>query len=301
MRALLASELRQRIRGRRWWVVLLLWFLVLAGLVALVRSASLAAFAFQAYRPPVGSAMFGFLALFALALASLVVPSLTAMSINGERDRGTLAVLQATLYRPRQIVAAKFLSAWITAGVFLAATLPLAAWALAEGGVGLVKAGVVYLVLAVLSGVLAAIGLAASALVLRPAMSAVSAYAVVFFMTALLPVIFGLSLAIGARGGAPEVGPRWVVLAGDPFVILADAAPSSPEEEVFDPLGGIREAVRYLRSSGEPFLGAPPRRPSPVWPTGLAIDLALGGGALWVAAARLRVPARRLSPGQRVA
>jgi hypothetical protein len=38
-----------------------------------------------------------------------------------------------------------------------------------------------------------------------------------------------------------------------------------------------------------------------VWPTGLAIDLILAAGALWLTARRLRTPSDRLAKGQRIA
>jgi hypothetical protein len=39
----------------------------------------------------------------------------------------------------------------------------------------------------------------------------------------------------------------------------------------------------------------------PVWPLGLAIDVALAIGAMWVATIRLRTPTARLARGQRIA
>jgi ABC-2 type transport system permease protein len=73
--------------------------------------------------------------LFMLALAMLIVPALTAQSINGDRERGVLATLQTTLLTPAEIAIGKLVAAWATTLVFLAVSLPLIVWCLVEGGV----------------------------------------------------------------------------------------------------------------------------------------------------------------------
>jgi hypothetical protein len=122
----------------------------------------------------------------------------------------------------------------------------------------------------------------------------------------------------------------WWLLAPNPFVVLADAAPQIPDEPAdrqgppedrvgvrardLDPLGQIGRQVRDLRrppsdpeNVGGALLspGVRPERereePDPVWPTGLAVNVALGGLALWLTSRRLRTPTRNLPRGQRVA
>jgi len=288
----MVSELRQRLRGARWWVVLGLWFLVLLGLLALARAAASGTASIE-----LGPFMFGSLALFVLSLACLVVPSLTSGAINGERQAGTMAVLQATLLRPWEIALAKLGAAVLTAAAFLAATLPLALWCFAEGGVNAGAALVTYLLLLVTSTVLAAIGLAASALVRRGALAAVAAYAVVFALTIGTPIVFGLSF-IGAGEGS-GIGSRWVLLAPNPVVVLADAVPPLTRErtELGDPLGGLGFLLRELRSDSFGQPGNPPA----IWPVGLGFQIILAALATTLAVDRLRVPARRLRPGERVA
>jgi hypothetical protein len=53
--------------------------------------------------------------LFVLGLALLVVPSLAAQSVNGDRERGTLATLQVTRLSAGEITLGKFVAAWGTA------------------------------------------------------------------------------------------------------------------------------------------------------------------------------------------
>ena len=75
-----------------------------------------------------GAVMFGVVVLVVLALALLVAPALAAQSVNGDRERGTLATLQVTRLRAGEIAVGKLLASWGTALVFLAVTLPLALW-----------------------------------------------------------------------------------------------------------------------------------------------------------------------------
>ena len=319
MTALIMSELRQRIRGRRWWLLLTIWFSVLLGLVALIRAGAQQNFYVSPEpRLQLGAIMFGSLALLVLALACVILPSLTATSINGERDRGTLAVLQATLLRPWQIVAAKLIAAMVTTAAFILVTLPIALWCMAEGGVGLGRASAVYLALFAVSIVLIAAALAASALVRRPALSAVLSYGFVFALTIGTLILFGVSMATvepDPQTFERDPGARWVILSPNPFVVLADAAPRPEAQRIDDPLSGIREGIRSIRDP-EPTYNTPicrgrrcrtpppslpPSESDPVWPTGLAIELLMAGFAFYIATVRLKVPARRLPPGERIA
>jgi ABC-type transport system involved in multi-copper enzyme maturation permease subunit len=337
IKALVQSELRQRIRVKRWWALLAIWTLILFGLTALVRNGAKGQQQFTADLPggfaselaPLGPVMFGSLALFVLGLACLVIPSLTSTAINSERDKGTLAVLQSTLFTARRILAAKFLGAMLSALAFLAATIPLALWCFSEGGIGLGKMLVVYFLLALACALLIMIGLAASALIRKPSLSAVTAYAVVFLLTAGSPIIFGLSLL-----SAPEVaferqiGWRWAILAPDPFIVLADAAPRSDDNVLLsDPLNSIRRSVRDARkppvrfdprtglpidpNTGEPidpnggfedlFPEDDLKEPPPLWPLGMAMQAGIALGAAGIVLKKLKIPAQRLALGERVA
>jgi ABC-type transport system involved in multi-copper enzyme maturation permease subunit len=341
IKALVQSELRQRIRGKRWWALLAIWTLILLGLTALVRNGAKAQQQFNqqfdhgfemeslaADLVPLGPVMFGSLALFVLGLACLVIPSLTSTAINSERDKGTLAVLQSTLFTARRILAAKFLGAMLVALAFLAATIPLALWCLSEGGIGLGKMLIVYLLLALACALLVMIGLAASALLRKPSLSAVTAYAVVFLLTAGSPIIFGLSLlGVPDVGFERQVGWRWAILAPDPFIVLADAAPRS-EDNVFlsDPLNSIRRSVRdarkpptrYDQRTGlpiDPNTGQPIdpnqsfpldeetelKEPPALWPLGMAMQAGIALGAAAIVLSKLKIPAHRLAIGERVA
>jgi hypothetical protein len=290
--------------------------------------------------------------LFVLGLALLVVPALAAQSVNGDRERGTLATLQVTRLTAGEITMGKFAAAWGTALVFLALTFPLVAYATTQSAVPLGRVVVVTVVLALLLGTVCAISLWLSATLSRTTTSGVLAYLSVFALTIGTLIVFGLVTAVTTEtysqtynATCPEPPPglpgqfgcvegpvtyestrartdrTWFLLAANPFVVLADAAPRLPDERPdrsfgnvdsgvrardLDPLGQIGRVVRDLRAaplgSSIPVEGPalPRQEPKSVWPTGLAINVALGVGALILTSRRLRTPTRNLPRGQRV-
>jgi hypothetical protein len=169
--------------------------------------------------------------------------------------------------------------------------------------------------------VLLAGGLMASGVVRRPALSALLSYAFVGFLTIGTLILFGVSSTVAEydrETGTTEYGARWLILAPNPFVVLADAAPESGGEDLDDPLNSMRDAIRNLRDPQPVFFDGPPEctpsgecvppPPPPeqeeagaVWPYGLGIQLAFALFALYVATERLRVPAKRLPRGERIA
>lgn len=375
------QEFTIRIRAGRWRWLLVAWFVALMLFTLLVR-ASIARVA----DPDVthkGVVVYGSLALLVLALALLVVPSLAAQSVNGDRERGTLATLQVTRLTAGDIAVGKLAAAWGTSLVFLALSLPMVLYSMVLGGVSLWRVVVVTAVVALLLGTVAALALMLSSLLSRTTTSAVLSYLVVFALTVGTMIAFGIGTAVTTEtynekqaaycdpgpssaeipplqppvdgvepveppGFAPQCYPEqtytatrsrtdrvWWLLAPNPFVILADAAPKLPEETAeerrereererrgvyrsnlrnADPLGGIGGQISRLRlAPGEILVeadrgGYSSTQPSPritqrklVWPYGLAFDVLLGAGAVWVTTRRLRTPTRNLPKGQRVA
>ncbi|HEY0637646.1 MAG TPA: ABC transporter permease subunit, partial [Pseudonocardiaceae bacterium] len=331
VRTVAAQEFRLRLRAGRWRWLLASWLVVVTAFTVAVRL-SLSATA-EAVRDdstePFGTPMYGALMLLVLGLGLLIVPALTAQSVNGDRERGTLATLQVTLLRPAEIAVGKLVAAWATSLVFLALTLPLVVWCVAEGGVPGGRLVVTLLVVALLLGVTCAIAQCLSAVLVRSTTSAVLSYLVVFALTIGTLIVFGLATAMTQERVERTVtypdtresytytttqsrtDKVWWLLAPNPFVVLADAAPALPhridpvtgwrEPVGFDPLGEIGRAVRELR--------LPPAEPMAarysdavvedvvteeraegkwVWPYGLALNVLLGAAALAVTTRRLR-------------
>lgn len=319
-------EFRIRLRAGRWRWLLAIWFLLLTGIAALIRatleSQSLVGEDGLDYT---GAIMFGGLMLIVLALALLIAPALSAQSVNGDRERGVLAPLQITGLTSWDLTLGKWVAAWATGLVFLLVTLPLAFWCLAEGGLTVGRMLGVYAVMALLMGVICAVSLGLSALVSRTTTSGVLSYLLVFFLAGGTVVVFALlAQVLGdeeqfADSTVTYTVPRpdrvWWVLAPNPFVVLADAAPATPTttvqltggdvvetREPADLLGGLRQEIRQLRLEPDESdvldsdLDGPP-----LWPTGLGFQLVLAAAALVLTERRLRTPSGALPTGQRVA
>ncbi len=391
------QEFTIRIRAGRWRWLLLAWFTVLM-LFTLLMRASIARVA-DAGVAAKGVVVYGGLTLLVLALALLVVPALAAQSVNGDRERGTLATLQVTRLTAGDIAVGKLAAAWGTALVFLVISAPMVGYCMFLGGVPFWRVVIVTLVVSLLLGTVIAMALCLSALLSRTTTSGVLAYLLVFVLCVGTLIAFGIAAALthdtvtikqpafcsddarqppgvaepeqapsvsqppaatvspglapppapGDPNGSPSTPPRfcqpetsyqttvtrtdhvWWLLAPNPFVILADSAPSLPpltaaerEEKQrreqlgdyssdlrdADPLGAIGREVRNLRQppgkkSSFLFGGDTDGRPLPdrksVWPYGLAFDVLLGAGAVWLTARKLATPTRTLPKGQRVA
>ncbi|WP_433329289.1 ABC transporter permease [Spirillospora sp. CA-294931] len=309
------QELRTRLRTGRWRVLMGVWFALVNGLALLFRI-SLEAGDTSSFGE-LGIPMFGGVLLGVLVLTLMVVPALGAQSINGDRERGTLAVLQTTRLTPLDITLGKFAAAWGTGLVVLAFTLPSVLWPVLEGAIGIGRAVVVLTVVALLIGVICAISLGWSALMVRSITSVLMSYLTVFFLLVCTPLLFGISLAFteddSARYSRSQPEQVWWMLAPNPVVILADAAPRLDERIVVrgdytytespdDPLGDIGREVRKTRSGRSSYSYSRYKdEAGPVWPYGLAFNLLLAGGALFIASRRLRTPAHTIPKGVRLA
>ncbi|TDD94972.1 ABC transporter permease [Actinomadura rubrisoli] len=307
------QEIRTRLRTGRWKVLLGVWFVVVNGLGLLFRLA-LEADGISSFGEP-GVPMFGGVLLGVLVLTLLVTPALGAQSINGDRERGTLATLQVTRLAPGDIAVGKLAAAWGTGLLILLLTLPCVLFPVAEGAVGPGRALVVLVVMALLIGIVCAVSQGWSALLARSITSVLLSYLTVFGLIVGTPLLFTIALPFAAErhgvdGYDEERTDRvWWLLAPNPVVVLADAAPRLPKRTVrsgdvvytrspsSDPLGGISREVRQIHAGDD----AGPDPELPVWPYGLAFDLAIAAGAVWISAARLRTPLHRVPKGVRVA
>ncbi|HEY7101512.1 MAG TPA: ABC transporter permease subunit [Mycobacteriales bacterium] len=305
-------EFKLRIRAGRWRWLVGAWFVVLAVVTWLVRTAASQPNIVGdsvAQERTLGVVMFGVVVLVVLALALLVAPALAAQSVNGDRERGTLATLQVTRLRAGEIALGKLLASWGTALVFLAVTLPLALWCYAEGGLSVGRIAGVYLVTALLLGVVCSISLGLSALLARSTTSGVLAYLTVFALAAGTAITFGLVTAstqqkvsgssrICADAGATNCTETsyettiarpdrtWWLLAPNPFVVLADSAPAGPVHRERLPNGQVVEVpadVDILGSLSRELhrIRATPQRVDDQYGTTFAVPEGVSGGPVW--------------------
>ncbi|MDM4762776.1 ABC transporter permease [Galbitalea sp. SE-J8] len=280
LRVVLGLELRQKLTGVAWWVLLgvyALLLLVVTGVVTFIDGA------FRGSGTGLdGSTIYSSIIFVVLLLASLVTPALSGTAINGDRDAGTLATTQVTLITTGQLTVGKFLAAWVAALAFLAASVPFLLFSWIVGGVEVDVVLVSLAVLAVELGVVAAVGVGLSGLVRRPLFSVVVTYLVVAALSVGTLIAFGLgSLAASSPAtytyvsasdyddvtglptacGEPQVThssvPRpdrvWGLLATNPYVVLADAIPThyGAHGEPDDAFGGLKWTVRQAQITPE--------------------------------------------------
>lgn len=341
VRTILVLELLQRVRRTAWYVLLGV-FVALIAVLTVVLSVSLPGLISGSS----GSGVYSVIIYFVLLLSTLVTPALSGNAINGDRDAGTLATTQVTLVTTGQLVLGKFLAAWIAALAFLAAALPFLIFSAVTGGVSAIEITISVLILIAELGVIAAIGVGLSGLIARPLFSIVLSYLAVAALsigTLFTFAVAGIAVQTqatstsyvftddGSADNPPEctvvnagtyMAPRWdlfwPILVANPYVLLADAVPTSYNESGYpdDLFGSLKYTVRSLQIP--PDLDAvyddcdlstydTPKAQevidltTPGWFVGLLIHLVLAAGALFGAWARTRTPAARLGKDTRVA
>jgi ABC-2 type transport system permease protein len=345
----LGLELRQRVRGTAWYILLGV-FTVLVALVTLLLWLSLGALGGDT-----AGGIFSTLIFFVLLLGTLVVPAVSGNAINGDRAAGTLATTQVTLISTWQLVLGKFFAAWISALAFLAAAVPFLVLSVFLGDIGADTIAVSVLVLALELGVLAAVGVGLSGLLTRPLFSIVVTYLVVAALSVGTLIAFGLlgltvqstvtntyvpgrydvqtgMLEVDENGEpiceAPQVDrypiPRydhfWGVLAANPYIVLADAAPTR-----YDEFGNPRDLFGFVKL-GTRSAQLPPdletyynecdtatfdedfpsgretiESTTPSWFVGLSLHLLLAAGLLVGGWSATRTPTGRLPRDSRIA
>lgn len=273
-------ELRQRVRGVAWYVLLGI-FTVLVAVVTLLLSIALGAWGDE-----IGGGVFSTIIYFVLLLGTLVAPALSGNAINGDREAGTLATTQVTLIGTSQLVLGKFLAAWVSALAFLAAAVPFLFAATLVGGVAVDTVLVSIPVLAVELGIIAAIGVGLSGLLRRPLFSIVITYLVVAALSIGTLIAFALGgLALQSQGSYTYLSPPsssssnqwqqpgpddcteatsyeqafprfdrvWGILSANPYVVLADAVPTQFDRQgnPSDLFGWIKLGARQAQMTPE--------------------------------------------------
>lgn len=338
-------EIRQRIRNRGWYIMLGIWFVVVAAVVGLAALSV----GVDEFGP--GQVMFELVIAFVLFFGMLIAPALSANSITGDRASGTLAILQNTLLTPGQLMWGKWLASWVASLGFLVVTIPLIGWAMTYGDVYLPGAPVLLGMLALELAMVCALGVGVSALANRTLFAVMVTYLLVALLGLGTLIAYGLSMQLvktevqisnqvwpeeymgdeyygewdeDAYTCESRVYPQetfatdritWL-LAANPFVVVADAAPRVPPPPGDDemnssagPMGAISDGVRMSQAGPEylmPCLNGVKSdmtlpTSTPLWPLGLGIQALFVGGIVAAGRNKLKTPAGKLSSGTRIA
>jgi ABC-2 type transport system permease protein len=184
-------EMRQRLRGVAWYVLLGVFFAILL-LITIGTSVVVFSNGGSDAGKHVGAPLYSITIYFVLLLGVLVAPAMSGNAINGDRDAGTLATTQVTLISTGQLVLGRFFAAWATAAGFLVVSLPFLIYSAVLGGTDGLTIVVSLLVLLTELGVVAAIGVGLSGLIVRPLFSVVVTYLAVAALTLGTLIMFAL-------------------------------------------------------------------------------------------------------------
>jgi ABC-type transport system involved in multi-copper enzyme maturation permease subunit len=167
------KELRGRMRGRRAFIILTVYLLLLGGFALMVEQIMEQQFqnpfagASATAGPAIGQAIFAAVLLLMTLQVVFLAPSSTAGAISLEREKQTLELLVTTPISSFAIVIGKLLSALVYVFLLIAASIPLMAVVFVFGGVGPEDIVRGYIVLIVTALGLGSFGILCSSLVKR--------------------------------------------------------------------------------------------------------------------------------------
>ena len=188
---IIALELKQRVRSRSWLIGLGIWVLFLFLMTALLT----AAIGVSAGNPDPGNfeVLYSAITMLVIFMMLVVIPAQTSATINGDRNAGTLATLQATLISPFEIVIGKTLAGWITGMVFFGLALPFVFYATLSEQVSPLSVVLMVISTSFLMFCITAIGVGLSAWTKRSLGSVVLAYLLIVATTFISPIATGLA------------------------------------------------------------------------------------------------------------
>jgi ABC-type transport system involved in multi-copper enzyme maturation permease subunit len=280
-----AKELRGRMRGRRAFIVLTVYLLLLSGfafgIYEYLRQQSLqasqvplfsggvdtggwsstAGTSAMALSATVGSSIFGGLLLVETLLVLVLAPAFTSGAISLEREKQTIDMLVTTPLSTFGMVLGKLLSALTWVFLLILASVPLASVVFAFGGVGPEDLLRGYALLFALAFGMGAIGMFISALVRRTQTATVVTFVAVLCLTL----------------GAMAVHEFWRVVTTPVTTstngFISVAAPARPPEAILwlNPFVGVMDLIcttapggyeartcGYIATvTGTPYFGAP--------------------------------------------
>jgi hypothetical protein len=227
------KELRGRMRGRRAFVILTVYLVLLAAFAWMMElileqrfgrgAAGTAAFASAS----IGRGVFSALMMLETLLVVALAPAFTAGAISIEREKQTLDMLATTPISSLSIVIAKLFSALTYVFILIFASIPLTALVFVFGGVAPDDFVRGYLVLLATAVGLGSLGLFFSALMKRTQAATIATYFAVLFTTLGAFFVFHfwdeMSGARDGRGIGPIRGrPPEVLVWLNPYFAQAD-------------------------------------------------------------------------------
>lgn len=227
------KELRGRMRGRRAFVILTIYLVLLGGFAWMVELIMERAYSSGfgvsggTASASIGQGIFAALLMLETLQVAFLAPASTAGSVSQEREKQTLELLVVTPISSLAMVIGKLFSALIYVWLLIAASIPLTAIVFVYGGVAPDDVVRGYIVLIVTALGFGAMGLLASSLVKRTqAAIAISVFSVLFLsIGTLFLLVFwqAMGSSDNGRGVGPITGsPPQVLAYLNPFIAQVD-------------------------------------------------------------------------------
>jgi ABC-type transport system involved in multi-copper enzyme maturation permease subunit len=185
------KELRSRMRGRRAFVVLTVYLLVMSLFLSLVylAYASSSGTRFGPDSRQAGKAMFAAVLGVEVFLVIFIAPAFTAGAITGEKERQTYDLLRTTLLPANWFVLGKLLSALSYVFLLIFASIPLQSISFLLGGLSLEELVIGQLLVLVAAVVFALFGLYCSSVMRSTLAASVVNFGGALFWTLGLPIL----------------------------------------------------------------------------------------------------------------
>jgi ABC-type transport system involved in multi-copper enzyme maturation permease subunit len=192
------KELRGRMRGRRAFVLLTTYLVIISlfigAIYAILAAQSDLSYVDPSFRQNFGKIIFSSVVLFEFLMIGFIGPALTAGAITSERERQTFDLLRTTLLSARDLVFGKLGSACMYLFLLVLTALPIEALAFILGGVGIEEILVSSLMLVVNIVFFCALGLFCSSFTKRTLTATTTSYSVILLS------ILGLGIITTAIG-----------------------------------------------------------------------------------------------------
>jgi ABC-type transport system involved in multi-copper enzyme maturation permease subunit len=228
---ILVKEMRTRMRGKRAFLVLTGYVLVLSsiiGLIYLVFTQNVS----PAMLNQAGAVLTPVLIYVQMGLICLLAPTFSSSAISSEREQQTFELLVASLAKPSTIMIGKVGASLSYLLLTLFGSLPLLALTYSLGGVALRDIAVAYLVMLVAGLTYCSMSFFWSTLIRRGVLAQLTSLITVIFLVAAMPAIalFLTALASSFRSGPSQtfINVVFLMLRTNPFAAIASLIPGIP-------------------------------------------------------------------------
>ena len=227
----LIKEMRSRMRGKRAFLVLTGYVLVLSfiiGMIYMVFTQNVP----RAMLNQAGAILTPVLIYVQMGLICIMAPTFCASAISSEREQETFDLLIASLARPSTIVFGKVGAALSYLLLTLFGSLPLIALTYSLGGVALGDIAIAYIVMLVAGVTYCSLSFLWSTLIRRGVLSQLVSVFSVIFLVAAMPALalFLTALASNFTGGPSQnfLNVTFLMLRTNPFAAIASLIPGFP-------------------------------------------------------------------------